>query len=353
MRFELVNIIQVAIASPAILTALLLAPRRNMRALSGLLAVFGVHMIFNVVEETGLASSDLLVTPALSLLYGPLFYLLIRDIIFHNRSLGRGDLIHFAPLPLGLLLIPWLGVVRIATIVSLAAYAAACIRNIWIYHSATQTQRSDAAALRLNWVIAVFFGFGALTVIDVVRLFTGEFQPAGFDQAAYALSLLAVALLFGVLAFFAINRPRYFSGLTDEEFRFSDGRAAVGGEATNDDVNSFSAIAATIDSEQLHRRPHLTLYDLANHTDKSERELSRLINSVGKRNFCDYINALRVKDACRMLAADNTAQRTILDLAFEAGFTSKSTFNSVFKKETGVTPSEYRRRVVQNRQISD
>ncbi len=352
MQFEFVNIIQVAIASPAILTALLLAPRRNMKALSGMLAVLGVHMIFNLVEETGLSRSDLLVTPALSLLYGPLFYFLIRDIIFEDKSFGRSDLIHFAPLPLGLFLIPWLGVVRIATIVSLSVYVAASIRNIWIFHRATKAQRSDAAALHLNWVIAVVFGFVALTFIDVVRLFTKEFQPVWFAQAAYPISLSAVAVLFGVLAYFAINRPTYFSGLKEEEFRFRDGSLASGAEGSNDDKSSFADIAATIDKEQLHRRPHLTLSDLANRTDKPERELSRLINSVSNRNFCDYINTLRVKDACALLTADITAQRTILDLAFEAGFTSKSTFNSVFKRETGITPSEYRRRAVQNHQFS-
>jgi len=352
MRFEFVNIIQVAIASPAILTALLLVRNRNMRALAGLLATFGVHMAFNVAEETGLANSDLLITPALSFLYGPLIYLLIRGLIFHNKSLGRGDLVHFAPFLLVLLLMHWLGVglgvVRLASIVSLAGYSGACIRNIWVYHQATQKQRSDAAALRLNWVIAVFAGFGGLTVLDVVRLFTTQFQPVVFQQAAYALSLSSVALLFGVLAYYAINRPSFFAGLTEEEFRFVGAEAVGDVEATDDDAKEFAVIAATVEGERLHRQPHLTLSDLADRTEKSEREVSRLINLVGKRNFCDYINALRVEDAVSLLAADNAAERTILDLAFEVGFTSKSTFNAVFKKETGLTPSEYRRQADQD-----
>lgn len=345
MRFEFVNIVQVALASPAIFTAVILASRSNLRALAALLAVFGVHMAFNVAEETQLLNSDLLITPALSLLYGPLFYLLIRGLIFHDKPLGRRDMAHFMPFVLALFVMQWLGIVRLATIISLVGYGIACVRNIWVYHRATQTQRSDAMALRLNWVIAVFVGFGGLTVLDVVRLLTTEFQSVGFQQAVYALSLSLVAALFGVLAYYAINRPTFFAGLTDEQFRFPP-EAAGGKAATSADTAKFVAIESTIKQEQLFLQPHLTLSDLANRTVETERELSRLINLVGKRNFCDYINALRVAGAARLLADEKAAAQTILEIAFEAGFTSKSTFNAVFKKEMGATPSEFRQQAL-------
>jgi AraC-like DNA-binding protein len=345
MQFEWVNIVQIAIASPAIFTAVVLARRSNLRALAALLAVFGVHMAFNVAEETQLLKSGLLITPALSLLYGPLFYLLIRGLIFHDKPLGRRDIVHFMPFVLALFVMQWLGVVRLATIISLVGYGIACVRNIWVYHRATQTQRSDAMALRLNWVIAVFAGFGGLTILDVVRLLTTEFQSAGFRQAAYALSLSSVAALFGVLAYYAINRPTFFAGLTDEQFRFAP-EAAGDKAVTSADTAKFAAIESTIKQEQLFLQPHLTLSNLANRTVETERELSRLINLIGKRNFCDYINALRVEEAARLLADERGATQTILEIAFEAGFTSKSSFNAVFKREMGATPSEYRRRAL-------
>ena len=342
MDFEWVNIIQIAIASPAIFTAIILVPRRNMRAIALLLAVFGLHMVLNVAEETGLAIGGLALTPALSALYGPLFYLLIRGLIFHERPVGRADLVHFVPFAIAVALLPWLFLNRIVVTASLIGYSIATLRDIRVYHRATLTQRSDADALRLNWVIGVFGGFILLTILDVSRLLTQPLQSAEFQQAAYAASLCAVASLFGVMAYYALNRPRYFGGLTDAQFKGARQKTDVAVE-TKEDFEKFTAIAMKIKEERLFLQPHLTLADVASKTLETERELSRLINLVGKRNFCDYINGLRAEEAARLLSDETRSKHTILEIAFEAGFTSKSTFNAVFKKEMGPTPSQYRK----------
>jgi len=347
-QLEFVNFIQVAITSASIFAAVLLVSRRNTRALALLLAVFGLHMAFNFAEETGLLLNGPLITPALSLLYGPLLYLLIRGLILHDGFLRGGDFIHFLPFLLALFLTQWLTLIRIATVASLVIYSIACLRNIWLYHRATRLHRSDAAALRMNWVVAVFAGFGLLTVLDVVRMLTVAHQSPGFQQASYAISLSMIAILFGVLAYYAINRPLYFEGLTPEEFLFTQVETAASCEATGEDAKAFAAIEAMIKTSQLHRQAHLTLLDVALQTPYSEREVSRLINVVGRKNFCDYINALRVADVAEMLSGDSTGERSILEHAFDSGFTSKSTFNSAFKKQMGVTPSAYRQNTAQS-----
>ena len=67
----------------------------------------------------------------------------------------------------------------------------------------------------------------------------------------------------------------------------------------------------------------------------------RIINLGGGLNFYDFINRLRVEDACRRLVAGEGS--SILDAALDSGFNSKSTFHEAFKKWTGTTPSAYRR----------
>jgi len=61
-----------------------------------------------------------------------------------------------------------------------------------------------------------------------------------------------------------------------------------------------------------------------------------------KKSFYDVINSYRVEEAKRLLLDEKNRNYTILSVGFEAGFNSKTTFNPVFKKFTGVTPTEYR-----------
>ena len=95
--------------------------------------------------------------------------------------------------------------------------------------------------------------------------------------------------------------------------------------------------------EALYSEPRLTRPEVAAAAGLGERAVSRAIKTATGRNFNDYINSLRIEDVCAMMQEDaraGTAQR-VIDLAFTAGFSSKSVFNAVFKRETGETPSAY------------
>lgn len=88
--------------------------------------------------------------------------------------------------------------------------------------------------------------------------------------------------------------------------------------------------------------PDLNLIELAAQVNLSRNELSALINNVIGSNFYLFVNAYRVEHVKQLLQNDTQKQFTILALAYDSGFNSKSTFNALFKKFTGLTPSEYR-----------
>ena len=71
------------------------------------------------------------------------------------------------------------------------------------------------------------------------------------------------------------------------------------------------------------------------------RELSKVVNQYLNQNFSDYINNFRVEEFKRLVQDPENRKFSILSMAMEAGFRSKSTFNTAFKKFTGKTPSEY------------
>jgi AraC-like DNA-binding protein len=94
-------------------------------------------------------------------------------------------------------------------------------------------------------------------------------------------------------------------------------------------------------SEKTYRESELTLAGLADLLDVHPNNLSQVINSYENKNFYDYINQLRVEDFKHIVHLPKNRQFTLLSLAFEAGFNSKTAFNRNFKKVTGLSPSAY------------
>jgi AraC-like DNA-binding protein len=88
--------------------------------------------------------------------------------------------------------------------------------------------------------------------------------------------------------------------------------------------------------------PDIKLMDLATCIGTSSQLLSQYLNDVLGLSFFDYVNGLRVAEVQRMMRDRGNDARTLLDLAFAAGFTSKSTFNAYFKKISGLAPSSWR-----------
>lgn len=94
-------------------------------------------------------------------------------------------------------------------------------------------------------------------------------------------------------------------------------------------------------SEQLFKESELSLTDLAERLDTHPNYLSQIVNEKEGKNFYDYINSMRVEVFLTMAADPKNRQFTLLALALECGFNSKSAFNRYFKKATGQAPSEY------------
>lgn len=93
----------------------------------------------------------------------------------------------------------------------------------------------------------------------------------------------------------------------------------------------------------LYRDPDLTLDALADRMGLSRHQLSHYLNRHRGMNFNRFLNELRVREAMALLAADR--DRTVLAIAFEVGFNSKSSFNEVFQRLSGMTPTEYRKSI--------
>ena len=107
------------------------------------------------------------------------------------------------------------------------------------------------------------------------------------------------------------------------------------------DIQQFNIIRSQIQQQGLFTNPILNLRTLALELDLKEKELSRLINECGKVNFYQFINEYRIEKFKQLVQSSKFQQFSILGLASEAGFSSKSTFYAAFKKFEGMSPKQY------------
>ncbi len=106
-----------------------------------------------------------------------------------------------------------------------------------------------------------------------------------------------------------------------------------------DDELQFSRLTKLFEEKAMFSRAKLTLKELADELKLSPKYVSYLINTYAGSNFNDFVNAYRVQDVLRRINIEKN--KTLLGIAMESGFNSKSTFNQAFKQHTGKSPSEF------------
>lgn len=135
-----------------------------------------------------------------------------------------------------------------------------------------------------------------------------------------------------------LKQPAFSTGdeVTVEKKRYV--KSGLSAEKAN--LIHHELIQSMVD-KKLFEESDLTLVELANLLSVHPNHLSQVINEKEGKNFYDYINSLRIEEFKRLISLPENKQFTILSLAYECGFNSKSSFNRYFKKVTNLSPSEY------------
>jgi len=127
-------------------------------------------------------------------------------------------------------------------------------------------------------------------------------------------------------------------------------------DETDDDINAslreidIDKVSANLDNlmekQKLYRIEDLTLNMLAQELDIPAHHLSKILNEKLNVNFSKYINRYRIEEAKLLLISET--EMSVIDIAYEAGFSSLSTFYSAFLKFTGISPAKYRKDFLQS-----
>lgn len=329
-----VNIIQIIFCIQSLFAIVILFPMQNNRRLIYLLIASVALMAFNLLEELQITNDFYLVTPSFSLLFGPLFYFFIRQLTLNELTTKSLRYYHFVPALSSLLFTQYVQFVIALGTVSQVFYFVLSLKLLNVYKKACFDTRSDALSLQLNWLSNMLIAMIVITLIDLLRLNLQPMLDYTVASYWYFIMQLAFYLLTSYLVVQTIWQPNRFTGLQ----HYLDQQQQITSEQKNAEV-IFAQLDKIIRAEKLYQQPRFSLQDLAQRSGLSSKDISWAINDGCQLNFCDYINRYRIAEVKANLI-DNT-YKNLLDIAFDAGFNSKSSFNKSFKKQNGITPSQY------------
>jgi AraC-like DNA-binding protein len=381
-----------------ILTGVLAVRKRN-RTANRILAVamiaFTLYLMTSVYHAAGLEETFphfFGVAHPLPLAFGPLIYLYAVSVSDRSRRPAWRDALHFVPFALAIITalpiylmngpekiawyrnamrtgeVPW--AVTLFTqlkLVSGIIYTVVTLRFLRRHRARIRDNYSSLEQVDLQWLVRLAAASAVVwtlaVVINVTQLLEGPASQRGED-----ILTLAIALMVYGIGYMALRQPEIFRFDTGEylvaaaqpgtgavmsaptpprpaETDQSAARYERSGLSDREAAALKSALLSAMEQQCPWRNRDLTLADLAQQLSTTPHKLSELLNSQLEQSFYDFVNGYRVRYVQRRIEDENARNLKILALGLDAGFASKSTFNDVFKKHTGRTPSDYRRSV--------
>ncbi|TGJ99028.1 AraC family transcriptional regulator [Leptospira langatensis] len=190
--------------------------------------------------------------------------------------------------------------------------------------------------LKEEWTARVLL---YIIIATIVNHSIGAFFLVGKNSIFLLISASMMALSLCISYLIGRRYPAYFQNL-QEVARVTNQKYARSLLQGMDIQVLRENLLQTMEREKLFQDEDLSLASLADELGLSSHQLSELINQEMGKNFSVFVNEYRIKEACRLL--QEKEDRSILDIAYEVGFRSKTSFHRAFTKQVGVPPSEFR-----------
>lgn len=199
-----------------------------------------------------------------------------------------------------------------------------------------------------NWLITLI----TLIAIELlVSTFKNVFMINGLDkpyEIAMTITGLSALLFICWLVIKALKTPELYGKVDSKQLLVKQLIArsprkvpmVIEDKESNDALHKLKS---HMETEAPYLQPSLSIYDLSRQLNLPSKELSVLINHNLNQHFFDFVNEYRIKKAMEILADASKSNLTILEILYEVGFNSKSSFNTAFKKYTKLTPTQYRK----------
>ncbi len=339
-NLDLTDIIKVQLTTVCILGASFLQ-HKSYQGFRLLLVIAGVGLSIELIQSMFSLYPNYPVATVFTLAYGPAYLLFIRGVL-HSEQLRSNDILHFIPALSALVILHSPQFIIALGTVSQLIYGGLVLRSIARYHQNVGASSSDADGFRVNWIKYSVIVLVVSVVMDLVRLNMQPYIPSSLNQWLELANNACVLIVLSYLLRQFLSTIEIFTHDADCD---ESEEAPLDKELSTELANTlFEQLRNDIVERKLFLVPRLTLRNVSESVGISEKEVSWVINVGAKCNFNDFINRLRVAAFIDVYKSDQQARTSILGIALACGFNSKSSFNSVFKRETGMTPRQYLKR---------
>lgn len=263
----------------------------------------------------------------------PMLLFAVLIIFCYNRfsgSLTKELLLHRT-----ILTVSETNIVFILTQILIMCYIIFSLIKLNNHKKEIHTFYSSDDKINLKWLRFIIYGFSGLWLLDTINysvvlcmgsptILINFIYPVIFMMAVYA-------------AFQSWKFPNVFIQ-NDRKPKYEKYPVT---EKQKDEYQE--RLLKIMDEEKLYLIPDLTLKILSDRISIPVVYLSQILNVSIGQNFYDFINSYRIKEAQDYLKNSAVNKMTILEILYRVGFNSKTSFNTAFKKYTGMTPTEYKK----------
>ncbi|MEX2117920.1 MAG: helix-turn-helix domain-containing protein [Bacteroidota bacterium] len=192
-----------------------------------------------------------------------------------------------------------------------------------------EDQFSNLEKVNLRWLQILTYGMGGIWFLVIF---------VGGDVFIFS----GVVVFVFLIGFFGVRQANIFSHgpSTPDEVEEKE-KYQKSGLTEETSAELHRELKRLMAEEGLYKRTDLSITDLSSRLGVHQNYLSQVINQIEKKNFYDFVNSYRIEEFKRLLSIPKNQNLTLLSLAFDCGFNSKTSFNRCFKKATGQTPSQY------------
>lgn len=257
-------------------------------------------------------------------------------------------------------LMPWLLVAGLGSLLlgplyagMIAVYLLLTVRRLRAYHSRLRDvfASTENRELRWIWVITICaLVFVVLQVLLTISAYATGLDLGSSEETTDFIGMVHEFALLAMLWVIGVWGLRQRPGLSREPVALpppppapEESPAAKYEKSALDEARArriAGKIEAAMQEDLLYRDPNLSLWDLSKHIGVTSHYVSQTLNAHIGKSFFDYVNHWRIKDAISQLSSTD---ETILVIAYDVGFNSRSSFYKSFKRETGKTPSDMRK----------
>lgn len=326
----------------------------------------------NFTEQTQLFIPALIAMGLIPFLVSPLLFIYVSSLVQGVSFSWRKQVAHFLPYAVMLISMFWIywapsdssdlkianGYINLrgdlpfhihhwSLLMAFSAfiYPLLCLYKLVKHRAVIENEFSSLKNNTLDWmrywIIIEIVGFW----ISFIFILASDDNMLDYITSFKVISALIMLNIF-VIGYFGIKQSNIFvgSGISEDSL-VPKGKY----QSSNLDLNKKEELMLLLRSKMYSDKPYmkstLNAKDVAQMIKVTNHQLSQLINQETDKNFYEFVNQYRVEEFKKRVKTEEANKLSLLGLAFDCGFNSKSTFNHIFKKSEGITPSQYRNKV--------